>query len=427
MKDLNHAIHSLPVNRGVSESFPERKFSWVPVIYFYSAYLLLMLFGGIAGVHTTTYGGAMLMVLLYFWYGKYLVKLKMDHVVFFVFICLLIPVIPIAFYSKKLLGETSQEIIKFYALYLLFFLALSLPLTPLGEARNKKVLYGCLLAFLLVGWGWSVLKGGPVTRVKGFLPNPNGFALTAMMLFLLIDEENTRALWKRTTHFLVILFIYISGTSGAILGYLAGISYKYLFKSVSQKTLMRISLFVCFATLALTIVIFIPRGIIKPVDRFVEKIKIVTTYSDRVLENKTIDFYSIIGPNGEDLTSGLWRIYQWNRISTIFMDSSIDKIFFGNGLGTTDVLFGLKSHNDYLRILFETGLLGFFSSIIIWGTLYFRMDLKYRWVVVMIAVYCFTENNFDHFPAMSLLLFYMVSSKKIKNHKLQYSNETGPQ
>jgi hypothetical protein len=40
------------------------------------------------------------------------------------------------------------------------------------------------------------------------------------------------------------------------------------------------------------------------------------------------------------------------------------------------------------------------------------MDIKYRWVVLMIAVFSFTENNYDHFPAMSLLAFYMIGSNK---------------
>lgn len=77
-----------------------------------------------------------------------------------------------------------------------------------------------------------------------------------------------------------------------------------------------------------------------------------------------------------------------------------------------DSVFGLKAHNDYLRFLFQTGLFGLLFNLLLWRMLYRRMEVKYRWVVVMIAVFCLSENNYDSFPAMSMLAFYMMGARR---------------
>jgi O-antigen ligase len=77
----------------------------------------------------------------------------------------------------------------------------------------------------------------------------------------------------------------------------------------------------------------------------------------------------------------------------------------------------MKSHNDYLRLLLETGIIGFALFLFIWGAVYLKMGVQYRWAVVMVAIYCITENNYDHFPAMSLLIFYMLSAKELTEQK----------
>jgi O-antigen ligase len=207
----------------------------------------------------------------------------------------------------------------------------------------------------------------------------------------------------------VISLIIISRTSGALLGYLVGLIYSTFFTK-KNKRLIGIVLLTVAASLAIGFLVSMPAGTLKSVDNTLEKIELAKENINRVLSERKIDFYAIIERKGADVTSGLWRLYQWHRIMALFVDSTFDKVLFGYGIGTTDVLFKLKAHNDYLRLLLETGLIGLCLNLIVWLTLYRRMASQYRWIVIMIAVYCITENNYDHFPAMSILVLYMIGA-----------------
>ena len=204
------------------------------------------------------------------------------------------------------------------------------------------------------------------------------------------------------------------------MGYIIGISHRFMFAKGKRYLFIKVIALLLSVSLCVIIFMAIPNNTIKPIDATFEKIDVTKQHLNQVLSKKKIDFYSIIeAKEGEDVTSGLWRIYQWNKIINYFYNSSADKILFGYGIGTTNIIFKAKSHNDYLRILFETGVIGFALNLAIWVILYLRMDLKYRWIVIMVAVFCVTENNYDHFPAMSLLLLYMMGAcrKAIGTHQ----------
>jgi O-antigen ligase len=56
--------------------------------------------------------------------------------------------------------------------------------------------------------------------------------------------------------------------------------------------------------------------------------------------------------------SATWRLIQWQRVLSVAKDN----IFFGIGLGSAEnsrMIGGYLPHSDYLRIIFETGIIGF--------------------------------------------------------------------
>ena len=384
-------------------------FRWNLIIYLYTMYIGVLLVGGFIGIYTGAYGAALFLLFLYGRYWQYLLRTKPEILTFCIILCLFIPLIPIISYDQKTLTTTLQDLIKYLALHMVILLGISLPLTPLSRAKKTSILYFTILAFLIIGCLWTIAQGHRSPRMQGFLPNPNGFALTAMMLLLLTNHETPRSFIRWTSHIVVITLIFLSRTSGALLGYLAGFLYLNIF--VKKKNRL-ISIVLLIVSLSLIVALFaaMPKGTVQPVDATLGKLEIANKNMDRVLSGKKIIFYDIIERQGADNTSGLWRLYQWHRILTLFVQSSADKILFGNGVGTTDLVFKLKAHNDYLRILFETGLIGLILNLSVWFILYRRMAIQYRWLVIMIAVFCFTENNYDHFPAMSLLVFYMIGA-----------------
>ena len=397
-------------------------FKWDPIIYFYVFYIFVLLIGGLTGRHVSNYGAAIFLILLYGYYWTSLFQIKIDALSYCILLCLLIPLIPMVHLEQKTILATAQELIKYIALHLVILLGSSLPLTPLGRASKGRLAYGAILLFLITGCLWNIAQGQIAMRINGFQPNPNGFALTAMMLLFLTDMDSSQSLRRFFSKVIVIFLILITRTSGALLGLLVGFSYQFWL--VKPQRIIRVFMLTVIIGIVIWSILILPKGTLPVIDTSLEKLETAQKNLNRAFSGKSIDFYNINESKGSDVTSALWRIYQWNKILIFFMNSSLDKILFGYGIGTTDILFKLKAHNNYIRILFETGIVGFILNMFVWILLYRRMDLKYRSLVIMVSVFCLTENNYDHFPAMSLLAFFMLSTKRQPapfNHNIQFN------
>ncbi|MBF0413345.1 MAG: O-antigen ligase family protein [Desulfamplus sp.] len=264
----------------------------------------------------------------------------------------------------------------------------------------------------------SIVREIPQERVSGFLTNPNNFALTAILLFFLIDFKGSSFSIKLLTHIIVVSIILASQTSGAVLGYLAGIGYySYSFKIEAHKKILIVLLFLLFIITCI-VTLYFNNKYIKAIDSTVKKIEVLKENYDTLISGKPVNYYTSVLEKKGDYTSALWRLNHWANILRLFFNSSYIKIFFGYGVGSTDQHFGIKSHNDYLRIIFEGGIISFLLNMVIWVSLYRQMDIESRWIIVIIAVYSITENNYDNFLVMSMIAFYMIGNRK-PNEKLK--------
>lgn len=54
-----------------------------------------------------------------------------------------------------------------------------------------------------------------------------------------------------------------------------------------------------------------------------------------------------------------WRLEAWSELFPLFLQ----KPFFGRGLGMVQLEMGFRAHNDYLRLLVETGAIGFLAYL----------------------------------------------------------------
>lgn len=69
-----------------------------------------------------------------------------------------------------------------------------------------------------------------------------------------------------------------------------------------------------------------------------------------------------------------WRMDTWEEISPLIAE----KPLLGHGLSMVEVEFGILTHNDYLRLLTEVGLLGFLSYLYLIGSAWRGMRNDYR-------------------------------------------------
>ncbi len=406
---------SYQINSGKDKNSIDR------IICSFCFYIGILLLNGIWNFLPSFIGAIFFLVLTCVFHYKEFRYFQVNTITVCVFYCLLLSVIPMVSYDKAMIAATFQELVKYYALFFVILIATFLPFGPLSQSKKSKVLYSFVLSFLFVGWLFSVIQGVSNERISGFLANPNNFALTALLLFFLVDLKNSSIMTWVVTHVLVLLMIYVSQTSGAILGYVAGVAY-YLINIKKQKmfviiSFLLLSLFVC------VIVFNFDHSPINPIASTLKKISVLKENYGKVMSGKSVDYYSSIIKQNGDYTSALWRFSHWTTILKFYFNSTFDKILFGYGIGSTDVFFGTKAHNDYLRLLFEGGIVSFLFNVLIWGLLYNQMKVHSRWIVVSIAVFSITENNYDHFLAMSLLVFYMVGNRDCK--KVRMTNAYG--
>jgi O-antigen ligase len=156
---------------------------------------------------------------------------------------------------------------------------------------------------------------------------------------------------------------------------------------------------------------------IKRIDIGVSFIIIIIVYSIMISMNSQIIEYDNYHSRF-NMASLQWRIDYWRNFLVINHDFSS---WFGHGVGSAD-LFGSSSteslinpHNDYLRIYYDTGLLGLFLFL---NLLFFMLRLLLRSTTVdndfvllayIVIITCYFTDNLIYFTH-SLWLYMFIAS-----------------
>jgi O-antigen ligase len=113
-----------------------------------------------------------------------------------------------------------------------------------------------------------------------------------------------------------------------------------------------------------------------------------------------------------------WRVDLWKNLIKNF---EIENIFIGNGLGMFEYEIGVPAHNDYIRTLYEAGILGLLSYIFLlfyilytsfkkmfWSKIIFEIN-KYKiatCLVVSLLIGCFSCNLLR---SLIVLFYYFIT------------------
>ncbi len=133
--------------------------------------------------------------------------------------------------------------------------------------------------------------------------------------------------------------------------------------------------------------------------------------------------YFITSGDSYDKFSFLFRIYHWTEIVNIYLDSPLSEMLFGHGFRSIPEMtyFKLVAHNDYLGLLFETGLL-FFAIFVYSQICFLRAIRKSKSFVIFLSISLFflSENLYYNFLTTSLYYMLMgyiwaLENKKKKN------------
>jgi O-antigen ligase len=241
------------------------------------------------------------------------------------------------------------------------------------------------------------------TRIYGTLGHPNTFAAYLLLMGSLSWWKYRSTAHKRWLALLgVLAFVYLKTNS------LAGIAMVLVLIAVLG--LPRLS----FKSFALGILaITLALGIFISTDVGRERID---TLQQTPLLNGDFSISKAINLSYVDGNSFSWRIAQWSYLIKAWEHAPL----FGYGLGTTELLtpFHNGAHNDFIRALAETGLIGLFMFLVLWTALFVRIADVWRQAppgssrkelcLVMLAVYAAITVGMttEHYWQTTAFYFY---------------------
>ena len=300
---------------------------------------------------------------------------------------------------------------KYLAVFLLYVLIFNAQLLPVQETRYRP--YFLILLGLLVAASLFRLPEAEIDeRAAGVFTNPNNLALMAFALLLFVKTGDL-LLTKRGIHGALLGAIVLSGTSGALIAY--GLVMPALFITGMPPRRRRHLLLLVAALLGAACIMFSvvsAASSTKLVARVVQQVQLLRDEGPSAWAGSRIDFYALGKVYGEGSVSALWRLSHWRKAIDVISKSSWPVILLGRGVGSSQDTLGLLPHNDYLRFALETGLIGLALFLSFLWTVGQRLAPMSRCILLTYCIYSFSENNFDNFLFMALLVFFLGSNAR---------------
>lgn len=278
---------------------------------------------------------------------------------------------------------------------------------------EKRYIYICAIIFVLMYT--FLLERGQDYRIAGIFKNPNNLSLFAFSLLLFINEEKDKIIIIIMTYLFVLFTIICSGTSGATLAFVAGIIWKY--KS-NYKELLIFLLLLMLTTTMINIINIESIGPSKVKNQFSLLLDIIK-YKNDIYSSTPLAIQKYYGSESYSL---IWRINHWNNIVNDFLKSDIINIIFGYGLGSSKKIYNILPHNEYIRYLFELGIIGLFINIIMYIKLYKTAAPFKRYMVLIVYIFSISENIIDNILFMSLFYIFIFNNQS-KNVEIKKANE----
>jgi hypothetical protein len=119
----------------------------------------------------------------------------------------------------------------------------------------------------------------------------------------------------------------------------------------------------------------------------------------------SLEYSQLYTLTGSGDLSFFFRIRHWIDLLDIYTNGSFVNIMLGFGPRSSEALsfHALVPHNDYIRLLFDYGLLGFCAFSILFIQVYRLSSANIRIVFLCLAVFMLTENVLDNTLVMTLM------------------------
>jgi hypothetical protein len=378
---------------------------WAWITAAFTVYWVLFVAGAFLGRKELNAVGGVLVLGMLSWLFLERLWVRLDAVVIACFAAAVgIPLLQLVVLSEPI---SAEALFKHVSLCIVMAASrvLALPVACRSKVRwllALQVLFILLISFTIYrGTSWD---GG--TRHSGLFVNPNNLALIPFLLLFLVDPLRDKKLIRLGVHSVVVAVLAFSGTSGAVLAYAIGLAVN--FRTQIPKRWRTFVYTLIPVTVLAGITFFAVSGAsILPETRMTKQIEVIGGQLVNVLEGGDIAYYEQERVLGPGTASGIWRVAHWRRTVTTYLDGTPLEQLFGFGFGSSPRILGKLPHNEYLRILFEQGILGFLLFVFAWRRIIMTAPPHVRYVGLIVAIYSFSENNLDNFPFMALLILFL--------------------
>ena len=376
----------------------EAVWRWITIAF--AAYWILFITGSYTGRPELNDVGAVFVLAAMGWAAMERLWVRIDAISA---ACLIAAILPLLTMLATHAERYPGAIVKHVSLCVVMALARLLRLPVASESRMRWLLAFQILVILILsitkdkGGVWD---GG--SRHSGLFANPNNLALIPFLLLFFINRKRDKLAIQLIAHAVVIGVLAWSGTSGAVLAYAIGLAVHFQAEIPSLWRVPAI-LFVSFGALLAAVLLF-GGGSILPETRLTNQIVVMRRELSTVLGGGEVAYYEqerVLGPGA---ASGIWRLVHWRRTLTTYLNGSPGELLVGFGIGSSPAYMGKLPHNEYLRALFEQGIIGLALFLFIWTRIIRTAPRSVRYCGLIVAIYSFSENNLDNFPFMALFV-----------------------
>ncbi|MEA3225774.1 MAG: hypothetical protein U9Q07_07460, partial [Planctomycetota bacterium] len=145
--------------------------------------------------------------------------------------------------------------------------------------------------------------------------------------------------------------------------------------------------------------------------RIVAQLSVIMEELPLAVSGYEFDYARLSSKYGMSDFSGIWRISHWRTSFDIVAKANTFQLLFGHGIGSANLLLYKLPHNDYLRVLIEQGIVGLTLTAAFFLTLFRRINWKYWHCIVVVGLYCISENNMDNLLFMCIFAFFLASAQ----------------
>lgn len=247
------------------------------------------------------------------------------------------------------------------------------------------------------------------TRHSGLFANPNNLALIPLLLLFLTNRRDPRWL-QFAAPAAVVAVLAITRTSGSIIACAVGMG-THFFSFLPRRSRPLIAALAAVCGLGIAgFLLFGGEGIL-PESRLTKQIEVMRHDLSSVIAGDSISFYQEERALGSGTASGVWRLEHWRKTLVTYAGGTTAQKLVGFGIGSSPDHLGKLPHNDYLRVLFDQGIVGLSLFLFAWFRAIRTAPKNVRYCGLILAIYCFSENNLDNFPFMSLFILFLSSGR----------------